>query len=68
MNEMARSGKHEASLVAALRTLWEHSHGALAGQVRALVGPDNMVVWVEDALTPAERATAQRAEEQLLVQ
>lgn len=67
INEALRNGQKMA-LAAALSDLWERAHGAPAGKVHVLVGPDSIAVVIKDALSPAERAAAQRAEGQALVQ
>jgi hypothetical protein len=54
--------KQEAALAAALKALWEHAHGAPAGRVRVVFGPDSVTMWIEDAFSPAEWAVTRHAE------
>ena len=68
MTDVSLQQEKEAALAAGLRALWEQAHGTLAGQVRVLAGPDSVAAWIEDVLSPAERAVTQRAEGQRLVQ
>lgn len=68
MNEAHILREQETALAEALRTLWERAHGATAGTVRVLAGPDSVAAWLEDVLSPAERAAAQRPESQALLQ
>jgi uncharacterized protein YbcI len=60
--------EQEMALAEALRTLWERAHGATAGKVRVLAGPDSVAAWLEEVLSPAEQAAAGRAESQALLQ
>jgi hypothetical protein len=75
MDEVSVRPEHQLALAAALRALWEQAHGAPAGNVRVIAGPDSVGVWIEDAFSPAEWAvtrhtegypTIQRYAEQLL--
>ena len=68
MNEVTLCHDREAALTTALRSLWERAHGAPAGPVRVLVGSDSVALWLEDVLSPAERAATQRTEVQQLLQ
>ena len=68
MDEMSIRQEREAALATALRTLWEQAHGAPAGNVRVLAGPDSVAVWIEDVLSPAEWAVTRHAEGQPIIQ
>jgi uncharacterized protein YbcI len=68
MIDEALRNDQKTALAAALGDLWERAHGVPAGKVHVLAGPDSIVVLIKDALSPAERAAAQRTEGQALVQ
>jgi len=68
MNDSSIHPQQEAALVAALLRLWERAHGILAGNVHILVGPDSIAAWIEDGLSPAERAVSRRNDGHLLIQ
>jgi len=68
MTEANTSQQHETALVARLRLLWEDAHGAPAGEVHVLIGPDSVAAWLEDVLSLAERAVIKRSDGQQLVQ
>jgi uncharacterized protein YbcI len=67
MNDMLIHQRQQTTLAAALRTLWERTHGTPAGQVHVLSRTDNLVVRMENVLNPAERFLSQTAEGKRLV-
>lgn len=68
MDDVSVQKELEATLATELCALWEQAHGTLAGQVRVLARPDTVAAWIENVLSPAERAVTQRAEGQRLMQ
>ena len=68
MADADASQQHEMALAARLRLLWEQAHGAPAGEVHVLIGPDSVAAWLDDVLSLAERAVIKRADGQQLVQ
>jgi uncharacterized protein YbcI len=66
--ETTLRSEHETALATALRAVWEQAHGAPAGKVHVLLGPDSVAAWIEDVLIPAERGVALEAEGHRLLQ
>ena len=66
--ETTLRSEHETPLATALRAAWEEAHGAPAGKVHVLLGPDSVAAWIENVLIPAERAVAQGVEGHRLLQ
>lgn len=58
----------EVDLSSALRGLWESAHGAPPGNVRVLLGPDSVAIWIDAVLSPAERVVARERDGHLLIQ
>ena len=68
MTRANTSQQHETALAARLRLLWEQAHGAPAGEVHVLIGPDSVAAWLDDVLSLAERAVIKRSDDRQLVQ
>ena len=68
MTEANTSQQHEIALAMRLRLLWEQAHGAPAGEVHVLIGPDSVAAWLDDVLSLAEQAVIKRAGGQQLMQ
>jgi uncharacterized protein YbcI len=68
MTRANTSQQHETALAARLRLLWEQAHGAPAGEVHVLIGPDSVAAWLDDVLSLAERAVIKRTDDRQLVQ
>lgn len=66
--ETALRSEHEAAVATALRDAWEQAHGAPAGKVHVLLGPERVAAWIEDVLSPAERTVSQGTEGHGLLQ
>lgn len=66
--ETSLRSEHETALATALRSLWEQAHGAPAGKVHVLLGPESVAAWIEDVLSPAERTVSQGTEGHELLQ
>jgi uncharacterized protein YbcI len=66
--ETTLRSEHETALATLLRAAWEQAHGAPAGKVHVLLGPESVAAWIEDVLSPAERAVAMGAEGHELLQ
>lgn len=68
MNDEKLRQQREAAVAAALRSLWEQAHGAPAGKLHVLLGPESVAAWIEDVLSPAERTVSQGTEGHGLLQ
>jgi uncharacterized protein YbcI len=58
----------EVDLAATLSGLWESAHGAPPGNVRVLLGPDSVAIWIDAVLSPAEIVVARQRDGYLLIQ
>ena len=68
MADANEAQQHETALAMRLRLLWEQAHGAPAGEVHVLIGPDSVAAWLDDVLSLAERAVIKRSDDRQLVQ
>jgi uncharacterized protein YbcI len=68
MADANEAQQHETALAMRLRLLWEQAHGAPAGEVHVLMGPDSVAAWLDDVLSLAERAVIKRAGGQQLME